>query len=94
MAAPTAGCRTVRTPSGEAAVTQDVLLRSLLQSACIRDVALERFLTNARATLLAEAALSGASVNDNVVAFACALACQCFINEYAFDYTEAELSGI
>ena len=33
---------------GQAAVARDALLRSLLQSACIRDIALERFLTNAR----------------------------------------------
>ena len=46
-------------PDGQAAVARDALLRSLLESACIRDIALERFLTNARAALL-EAAMSGA----------------------------------
>ena len=76
---------------GQAAVMRDALLRSLLESACIRDIALERFLTNARGLLL-EAAVSGGPADEDTVAFACALARQCFINEYAFDCTDAELA--
>ena len=72
---------------------QDALLRSLLESACIRDIALERFLTNARGVLL-EAAISGGPADEDTVAFACALARQCFINEYAFDCTDAELAQV
>ena len=72
---------------------RDALLRSLLQSACIRDIALERFLTNARGLLL-DAAMSDAPADEDAVAFACALARQCFINEYAFDCTDAELAQI
>ena len=68
----------------------DALLRALLVSACIRDVALERLLTSARATLL-DSALGDAAADENAVAFACALASQCFINEYAFACTDAEM---
>ena len=74
-------------------IVQDLLLRSLLQSACIRDVALERVLTGARLGLL-EAAVSGAAADEDTLAFACALARQCFINEYAFDCTEAEFAQV
>jgi Flp pilus assembly protein TadD/SAM-dependent methyltransferase len=84
-------------PSAETAITQDRLLRALLESACIRDMALERFFTNARALLLqaADAPLSSARDRGNeFLAFACALACQCFINEYAFDETEVEQERI
>ena len=76
---------------GQAAIMQDALLRSLLESACIRDIALERFLTGARSLLL-EAAVSGGPADEDILAFACALARQCFINEYAFDCGEAELA--
>ena len=63
------------------------LLRSLLQSACIRDIALERFLTDAR--LFCGGVLPKPRPM-RMLAFACALACQCFINEYAFACTDAE----
>ena len=35
-----------------------------------------------------------APADEDVIAFACALARQCFINEYAFDCTEAELAQV
>jgi 2-polyprenyl-3-methyl-5-hydroxy-6-metoxy-1,4-benzoquinol methylase len=68
----------------------DALLRALLTSTCIRDVALERHLTRARAALL-DAALGGTPADEDAVAFACALASQSFINEYAFAGTDAEM---
>ncbi len=68
----------------------DALLRALLTSACIRDAGLEQILTGARAALL-EAALAGTTADEDAVASACALACQCFINEYAFACTDAEI---
>ncbi|HKS62519.1 MAG TPA: class I SAM-dependent methyltransferase, partial [Xanthobacteraceae bacterium] len=69
---------------------RDALLRALLTSACIRDAALERRLTRARAALL-DTALGNAPADDNAIAFACVLASQCFINEYAFACTDAEM---
>jgi tetratricopeptide (TPR) repeat protein len=68
----------------------DALLRALLTSACIRDVALERLLAGARAALLGTA-LGGTPADEDAVALACALASQCFINEYAFACTDVEL---
>jgi len=68
----------------------DPLLRALLTSACIRDATLERFLTRARAALL-DTALGGTPADEDAVAFACALASQCFINEYAFACTGTEM---
>jgi tetratricopeptide (TPR) repeat protein/2-polyprenyl-3-methyl-5-hydroxy-6-metoxy-1,4-benzoquinol methylase len=71
-------------PAGEAAIAQDALLRALLTSAPVRDIGLERLLTTMRAILLAAAP----AARD--LEFACALARQCFINEYAFAVGEAE----
>jgi hypothetical protein len=64
------------------------LLHSLLVSATVRDVALERLLTNVRGALLARSA--EAAVEPDVLAFCCALARQCFINEYVFAATPEE----
>ncbi|HKS61788.1 MAG TPA: tetratricopeptide repeat protein, partial [Xanthobacteraceae bacterium] len=69
---------------------RDALLRALLTSACIRDAVLERRLTSERAALL-DTALGNAPADENAIAFACALASQCFINEYAFACTGAEM---
>jgi tetratricopeptide (TPR) repeat protein/2-polyprenyl-3-methyl-5-hydroxy-6-metoxy-1,4-benzoquinol methylase len=78
--------------AGFAPVTDDVLLRTLLQSTFIRDMALERFLTNLRTALLE--IVSGESLEPDdqaILTFCCALARQCFINEYVFDAAGAEI---
>jgi SAM-dependent methyltransferase len=69
----------------------DPLLRTLLTVAPICDRDLERFLTAARSALIAQA-LAGGAAPDDALAFWCALARQCFINEYVFmqDAGEAE----
>jgi len=73
--------------SGIAAVSDDPLLRSLLETVTIPDIELERFLTMARHAMLeAGAAEEGAGV----LAFHCALAQQCFINEYVYATTDDE----
>ena len=69
--------------SGLAAMARDPALRALLENARNADIAIERFLTAARAALL-EAAERGEDPGDDVLAFYCALARQCFINEYIF----------
>lgn len=66
------------------AVANDPVLRVALQSATIRDAALERFLTCMRRVLLDQAETANATIDDALMGFACALACQCFINEYVF----------
>jgi tetratricopeptide (TPR) repeat protein/SAM-dependent methyltransferase len=78
--------------SGIAAVSAGMLLRAILVSAPICDIDLERFLTMARHALLAVA--TGAEANEDgqasLLDFHCALARQCFINEYVFDWTAPE----
>ena len=66
-----------------AAIASDPLLLTILQSSPVRDVALERALTSLRAALLEQAA-AGAPADETALALACALARQCFINEYVF----------
>jgi SAM-dependent methyltransferase len=74
---------------GLAAIADNPLLLVLLQSTPIRDVAFERLLTALRASL-ASAATAGKPVADPILGFACALARQCFINEYVFATTPDE----
>ena len=75
--------------AGLAAIADNPLLLVLLQSTPIRDVAFERLLTALRASL-ASAATAGKPVADPILGFACALARQCFINEYVFATTPDE----
>jgi len=74
-------------PKGVAPLAGDLFLRCALQSITLQSVPLEALLTSARAALLwlangqdAEAA----DIDDDLVGFACALAQQCFINEYVY----------
>jgi Flp pilus assembly protein TadD len=62
----------------------NVLLLAHLQTAPVRDLGLERWLTQERRRLL----ITGNDANLN---FACALARQCFINEYVFAQDEEEI---
>ncbi|MFZ1003732.1 MAG: methyltransferase [Pseudolabrys sp.] len=75
--------------AGLAAIADNPLLLVLLQSTPIRDVAFERLLTALRASL-ASAATADKPVADLILGFACALARQCFINEYVFATTPDE----
>lgn len=78
---------------GLRAAAANPLLCHLLESAAIDDLATERFLTSARLILL-EAATAAATepVEADELAFHCALGRQCFVNEYVFACTEAELA--
>src|SRR5215813_14509923 len=78
--------------AGFEAMCADALLRGVLASTTIRDVGLERLLTSIRLDLLRMAgdAAAGDGVEDNVLGFCCALAKQCFINEYVFATTPEE----
>jgi SAM-dependent methyltransferase len=79
-------------PAGFEAIRADALLRGVLASTTIRDVNLERLLTSIRLDVLriASDAATGDGVEDNVLGFCCALAKQCFINEYVFATTQEE----
>ncbi len=80
-------------PSGLAKVAEDRLFRTLLESAPVSTAALERFATTLRFNLLA-AARSGAAVTEPVLGLYCALARQCYINNYVFTVSEAETGQI
>src|SRR5262249_2227205 len=67
--------------AGIAAIAGDPLLHCMLRSVPVRDVAFERLLTALRLSLLDDA-VAGKPVTEPVLAFAGALARQCFINEY------------
>jgi tetratricopeptide (TPR) repeat protein/SAM-dependent methyltransferase len=70
----------------------DPVLLALLRSAPVRNTVLEHFLTALRSTLL-QAALQAdahAAVDESTLAFACALAHQCFINEYVFAESDTD----
>src|SRR5262249_13113546 len=74
-----------------AALAEDRLLLALLRAAPVRTVALEAVLTDARRQLLARAAMPEAP-DDTLIEFACALAQQCFINEYVFAMSDEDLA--
>jgi tetratricopeptide (TPR) repeat protein/SAM-dependent methyltransferase len=78
--------------SGLAAPARDRLFRHLLESSTIGDAELERVLTATRRIVLELAACDTANaVGDEELAFCCALARQCFINEYIFAEADEEL---
>jgi SAM-dependent methyltransferase len=74
-----------------AAICSDALLRRVLESTTVRNVDLERFLTAVRLDFL-RAASNGAAADETALGFCCALAKQCFINEYVFA-TTAEVAA-
>ena len=66
------------------------LLHWLLESTVICDFELERFLTATRAALVEVAEMAPDAIDDDQLRFACALARQCFSNEYVYATTEQE----
>jgi tetratricopeptide (TPR) repeat protein/SAM-dependent methyltransferase len=81
-------------PSELAALAENRLLQCLLECDLICDIELERLLTAARCALLEIASPPTGSdeVAPAVLQLWCALAKQCFINEYVFAHTDAELA--
>ncbi len=81
--------------SGLSPVAADDLLVMLLRSALVADLALERFLTSVRAVLLEMAETRQAqALSSTELRFACALAQQCFTNEYVFAVEEREQARV
>jgi tetratricopeptide (TPR) repeat protein/SAM-dependent methyltransferase len=78
-------------PPELAALAGDGLLRDLMIAARISDPVLERTLTSARRALLT---LSAGDSASDVLDFACALARHCFINEYIYPETDAEMDQL
>jgi tetratricopeptide (TPR) repeat protein/SAM-dependent methyltransferase len=79
-----------RRESAWPAVAGEPLLRWLLESTVICDFELERFLTATRARLLEIAETAPDAVDEQQLRFACALARQCFSNEYVYATTGQE----
>jgi SAM-dependent methyltransferase len=74
-------------------IADDPLLRQILVSGRVSDGEVERVLTLARRGLLRRAR-AGDSLDPPLTEFFCALASQCFLNEYVFAETEAERAGV
>ena len=78
-------------PTGLAAPAGDGLLRHLLESTTAADAELERVLTATRRIVLELAESDAApTVAGEELVFCCALARQCFINEYVFACSDEE----
>ncbi len=82
--------RGAASPALTEAVAADVYLRCVLENTAVRDWGFERWLTNVRASLLAQALDDGAKVSGDFIGFAAALARQCYINEYIFAIGDGE----
>jgi 2-polyprenyl-3-methyl-5-hydroxy-6-metoxy-1,4-benzoquinol methylase len=78
--------------TGARVVEANPLFLQLLQSIPVRDIGFERLLTSLRRSLLL--ADPGLPVPEHRLSFACALAKQCFINEYVFTTTPQESEQI
>ncbi len=80
--------------SGLSSVSGDHLLQCLLENTHTCHLDLERFLTMARHILLVDATSTNppATLDARVLTFYCALAKQCFINEYVFSCTDEEFN--
>src|SRR5579862_5676476 len=80
---------------GAGAMAREAMLLALLQSKVVHDLELERLLTAIRRGLLQHAIEADRQpVDDDSLAFFCALAQQCFLNDYVFalgDIEQAEL---
>jgi SAM-dependent methyltransferase len=77
-------------------LANDLFLRCAMEAAILPSVQLEVSLGYARTELLRLAGAQGddsAEIDDDIVAFACALARQCFVNEYVYAQSETE-SGL
>ncbi|MCA6123916.1 methyltransferase domain-containing protein [Bradyrhizobium sp. WSM 1704] len=73
-------------------LASDLFMRCALEATTLASMQLEVLLGHARAELLRLAGEQGKAgeIGDDVLAFACALARQCFICEYAYAQNEAE----
>lgn len=80
---------------GAGPLARDAMLLALLQSKVVHDLELERLLTAIRRGLLQSAIAGDAGlVDSDSVEFFCALAQQCFLNEYVFARGETERTQV
>ncbi len=71
------------------ALARDRLLCALLENSPSTDIEVERVLTNVRYAMLMSDGAESTS-DEAVLQFHCAIARQCFVNEYVFSVTDAE----
>jgi tetratricopeptide (TPR) repeat protein/SAM-dependent methyltransferase len=76
-----------------AEISRHRLLHCLMRSACVSDSELERLLTALRSALLELISAPEVTADDDVRDLCCALARQCFLNEYVFAHSDAELAA-
>ena len=81
----------LRQQKGAAAASSEFLI-TMLESTPIASRAIERFITSARAALLQQSQ-SSEPIQADVLALYASLAMQCFIAEYVFSMTGAELAA-
>jgi SAM-dependent methyltransferase len=83
-------------PGGIGSIANDPMLRCILESGPVRDINLEHYLTSLRrfALELACEPRKSENVKLSVLRFSCALAKQCFINEYVFAATRKEMEEV
>lgn len=79
--------------NGYTATSATPLLAAILTATPICDLEMERFLTMVRHAMLETSTTVGNcdSEDDASLDFYCAIALQCFINEYVFSYTDSEI---
>ncbi len=78
--------------SGLEAISGDALLRTLLETVRNSDIEIERLLTASRAAILTLASTGAVELEKTaVLGFCCALARQCFINEYVWSFSDGEM---
>lgn len=77
-------------PSGLLSTSSDPLLLRLLETTPVSTLEMERFLTAVRYVML-QSATNGAVPEADALNLYCALARQCFLNEYIFSYTAEEM---
>jgi 2-polyprenyl-3-methyl-5-hydroxy-6-metoxy-1,4-benzoquinol methylase len=80
-------------PEGVVPLANDLFLRAAMEATTLPSAQLEALLGYARAGLLrlaGEQSEDDANIDVNIVPFSCALARQCFINEFVYVQTEAE----
>ena len=76
------------------ALTQDPLLHRVMETTPVRDEGLERLLASTRTVLLDAALDPSSDIAPEMLPFCCALARQCFINEYVFHLPDVEHDGM
>lgn len=90
--------------AGAEKLANDELLHCVLRHMAVPSIEAEHFITASRSALLTmaldyqiagtEPAMDSGDGYENLLRFFCAIACQCFVNDYAFADSGAERAGI